>query len=442
MSAVTFLLGFLFVVSSQTMQGIPEAQAFQRVAVHFCRLLPPFNLGEGLINLSAFNILSKLVKDIDSAQATPSLDAAAAATTPSSPSSSSPFSLNITGAVSGGSGAGFKNSTRNPADSIIPDDALPDGYRHTSPFEWGVIGQNLAALYGMALLYVLLTVLLDTWRGDARMREAVAASCTAAWGRVRGWFGFSRGRTPGGALRPVTLALMRLGRGGGGGEDEAGASRSGGGGLAGAAAGGEYYEQDVEAGVAMLLPKAGRSGGGDGAAAPLSGSSDPIADSAAAAAAAGAAPSRAGAVGRQQRGQGGEKEEEEEDADVAEERLRVGMPEALATDAICIRGLRKVWRGGAGRVGPTLGGGGGAESEGEGGGRRRPFGMGRGVRWSIPANCTRHAAQQAEGRRPSHSTPLLASSPRLPSPARPSALCPRPRRSSPPGRAPRSPCAT
>jgi hypothetical protein len=48
--------GFMFVVGSQTMQGIPECQAFQRVAVHFCRLLPPFNLGEGLISLSTYNL--------------------------------------------------------------------------------------------------------------------------------------------------------------------------------------------------------------------------------------------------------------------------------------------------------------------------------------------------------------------------------------------------
>jgi hypothetical protein len=51
-----FHAGFMFVVGSQTMQGIPECQAFQRVAVHFCRLLPPFNLGEGLISLSTYNL--------------------------------------------------------------------------------------------------------------------------------------------------------------------------------------------------------------------------------------------------------------------------------------------------------------------------------------------------------------------------------------------------
>ncbi len=45
MSALCFLLGFMFVVGNQVMKDIPETRELQRTAVHWCRLLPPFNLG-------------------------------------------------------------------------------------------------------------------------------------------------------------------------------------------------------------------------------------------------------------------------------------------------------------------------------------------------------------------------------------------------------------
>jgi hypothetical protein len=54
-SALTFVLGFMLVVASETMKAIPECRALQAAAVHLARLLPPFNLGEGLIALSAYH---------------------------------------------------------------------------------------------------------------------------------------------------------------------------------------------------------------------------------------------------------------------------------------------------------------------------------------------------------------------------------------------------
>lgn len=46
-AAINFVAGFLLVVGSYVMAEIPETEAFQAVAVHFFRLVPPFNLGAG-----------------------------------------------------------------------------------------------------------------------------------------------------------------------------------------------------------------------------------------------------------------------------------------------------------------------------------------------------------------------------------------------------------
>jgi hypothetical protein len=45
----------MLVVASETMKAIPECRALQARAVHSARLLPPFNLGEGLISMSAYH---------------------------------------------------------------------------------------------------------------------------------------------------------------------------------------------------------------------------------------------------------------------------------------------------------------------------------------------------------------------------------------------------
>mmetsp|Transcript_7891 Transcript_7891/g.23248 ORF Transcript_7891/g.23248 Transcript_7891/m.23248 type:complete len:2373 (+) Transcript_7891:472-7590(+) len=55
-AAVNFVAGFLLVVGSRIMAQIPETQAAQAWLVHFFRLVPPFNLGEGLIQLSVFSL--------------------------------------------------------------------------------------------------------------------------------------------------------------------------------------------------------------------------------------------------------------------------------------------------------------------------------------------------------------------------------------------------
>ncbi len=45
----------MLVVASETMKAIPECRAVQARCVHAARLLPPFNLGEGLISMSAYH---------------------------------------------------------------------------------------------------------------------------------------------------------------------------------------------------------------------------------------------------------------------------------------------------------------------------------------------------------------------------------------------------
>lgn len=52
-AGINFVTGLVFVVGSYVMQAIPETQAAQKVLVHFARLLPAFNLGEGFIELTA-----------------------------------------------------------------------------------------------------------------------------------------------------------------------------------------------------------------------------------------------------------------------------------------------------------------------------------------------------------------------------------------------------
>ncbi|KAL6764727.1 hypothetical protein V8C86DRAFT_3022151 [Haematococcus lacustris] len=233
-SAINFVLGFIFVVGSQTMQGIPECQAFQRVAVHFCRLLPPFNLGEGLINLSTYNLLSMLTKDLtpqDSGQRG-SLDSII-------PDDAIPTASEGQRVVSGvrsqaEAGAGCreqevvsgatrtctrtrtrtrtctrtrtwsKGSCRpSAATGSIPSSGptvpcnLPTASAATgiqtasgllatsqiphSPFQWDMVGRNLAALYGSSLAFFLLLLLLDAVRTSPAARSKAAL---AAWALI------------------------------------------------------------------------------------------------------------------------------------------------------------------------------------------------------------------------------------------------------------------
>jgi ATP-binding cassette subfamily A (ABC1) protein 3 len=51
-AGVHFITGFAFVVASFVMAAIERTKQLNRVLIHFYRWFPPFNFGEGLINLS------------------------------------------------------------------------------------------------------------------------------------------------------------------------------------------------------------------------------------------------------------------------------------------------------------------------------------------------------------------------------------------------------
>eukprot|EP00898_Chlorokybus_atmophyticus_P008904 jgi/Chlat1/9014/Chrsp94S08294 len=55
-SGLHFIAGFVMIVASVVMAGIPETRGLNDVLVRFYRLLPPFNLGEGLIALSSLDL--------------------------------------------------------------------------------------------------------------------------------------------------------------------------------------------------------------------------------------------------------------------------------------------------------------------------------------------------------------------------------------------------
>ncbi|KAJ9523001.1 hypothetical protein QJQ45_023830, partial [Haematococcus lacustris] len=97
--------------------------------------------GEGLINLSTYNLLSMLTKDL----------------TPQD------------------------SGQRGSLDSIIPDDAIPTGQIPHSPFQWDMVGRNLAALYGSSLAFFLLLLLLDAVRTSPAARSKAAL---AAWALI------------------------------------------------------------------------------------------------------------------------------------------------------------------------------------------------------------------------------------------------------------------
>ena len=44
-AALNFVCGFILVIGSYVMEGLPETRDAQRVLVHFFRFIPPFNLG-------------------------------------------------------------------------------------------------------------------------------------------------------------------------------------------------------------------------------------------------------------------------------------------------------------------------------------------------------------------------------------------------------------
>jgi hypothetical protein len=54
-AALTFVFGFVTVIGSYVMKNLEKTRALQHVLVHFFRLMPPFLLGEGLIELTAYH---------------------------------------------------------------------------------------------------------------------------------------------------------------------------------------------------------------------------------------------------------------------------------------------------------------------------------------------------------------------------------------------------
>jgi hypothetical protein len=54
-AALTFVFGFVTVIGSYVMMNLEKTRALQRVLVHFFRLMPPFLLGEGLIELTKYH---------------------------------------------------------------------------------------------------------------------------------------------------------------------------------------------------------------------------------------------------------------------------------------------------------------------------------------------------------------------------------------------------
>ncbi|MEW5315796.1 MAG: hypothetical protein WDW38_007201 [Sanguina aurantia] len=166
-SAVNFVLGFMFVVGSQTMANIPQSKAFQKVAVHFCRLLPPFNLAwqpfNGKVILPVLLALpvdricteSSNVRTLNNPIChTPTAPVSVHHSTPSP-------ALNITPLPSASS----------PLPTIEPSPPPPPLSASLSQ----VVGRSLAALYGEAIFFFLLAVAIDKLRTDARWSESLSA---------------------------------------------------------------------------------------------------------------------------------------------------------------------------------------------------------------------------------------------------------------------------
>ncbi len=235
------------------------ANAYEHSFLSPSFLRPPVpRPGEGLINMAAFHLITQLRKDLNVQQ-------------------------DLQDQIGTTTSAPANGTTDGPAnkDSLIPEDAIPKEYDHDSPFDWAVAGRNLAALYGGAVLYFILVVILDRCRTDPHWAAALAAAWRAATAPLRAawlWladggrrrygsfvgcfaavrasdgamYGAFAGKAPGdgSASGPGgEVALQELGGGGGTG----GKANGGGGGVFG----GGYA--DVEA--AALLP-AGDTGGG------------------------------------------------------------------------------------------------------------------------------------------------------------------------------------
>ena len=52
-AGINFVTGFCAVIASYIMKNLDETREVNKVLVHVYRLFPPYNLGEGLITLSA-----------------------------------------------------------------------------------------------------------------------------------------------------------------------------------------------------------------------------------------------------------------------------------------------------------------------------------------------------------------------------------------------------
>ena len=184
----------------------------------------------------------------------------------------------------------------------------------TSPFEWGILGRNLAASYGSAAAYFLLVLLIDALRSDVRLRASVSRRLRPAWERMEAG---ARG-----ALSRVWAALRRSRR---------------------LQRGGSWWARLTQCWAARLRPGSSSSTEGWGCDGEnLMGGYNTLGN--------------AQSVGHVRHGSGfefemeleegvvGRGEAESVDSDVAEERDRVlNMTASHTADVVCLRHLRQVY---------------------------------------------------------------------------------------------------
>ncbi|KAK9862183.1 hypothetical protein WJX84_007200 [Apatococcus fuscideae] len=149
-AALNFLFGFVAVNGSFVMQAIPLTQHLQSILVHFFRLMPPFNLGEGLIALTLYYLQASLADSGSDATAAP------AAPAPSSMLNAAATAVaNMTEAAA---------PTPAPTPPAAPGGLAGHGGPYTfqdSVFQWEILGRPLLLLALQSGAYALLAVTMD-----------------------------------------------------------------------------------------------------------------------------------------------------------------------------------------------------------------------------------------------------------------------------------------
>eukprot|EP00884_Botryococcus_braunii_P019123 jgi/Botrbrau1/5895/Bobra.0366s0073.1 len=153
-AALTFVFGFVTVIGSYVMKNLEKTRALQRVLVHFFRLMPPFLLGEGLIELTAYHMKRSMLE----------------ASAPPTPAA----------------GPGLQNGTAGGPAPELPQVG--------SVFKWHVLGRPIAFLALEAVAYFGLAMLLD-YDGRTGLFDGLRQAPTwlaAAAGRLRPPLGHRR----------------------------------------------------------------------------------------------------------------------------------------------------------------------------------------------------------------------------------------------------------